>query len=85
MTGQGLTPAELREAGQALADVHDWSGSAWRRLGSEVPPLTRASVLADIDEMGKRLEEVRVLLASSELPAAAAPPARTGKALSSFG
>jgi hypothetical protein len=63
-----LTAGEKVEAGRALADVHNWSGSAWRRLGSGEPPATYASVLADMDEITKRLEEVRVSLSIAELP-----------------
>jgi hypothetical protein len=73
-----LTAGELCKAGAALADVHGWSGSAWRRLGSAVPPLTRASVLADIDEMAKRLEEIRLLLACTEFPAPVTAVTGTG-------
>lgn len=77
VTGE-LTPAEMVETGHALADVLSWSGSAWRRLFSPVPELTRDSVLADLDEIAKRLEEVRLLLGSAELPSVNGRSAGTG-------
>jgi hypothetical protein len=73
-----LTPTELVETGRALADTLSWSGSAWRRLFSPVPELTRDSVLADLDEIAKRLEEVRMLLGSAELPSVPERPSGTG-------
>jgi hypothetical protein len=73
-----LSNGELVAAGQAFADVRDWAGSAWRSLSSGVPPATRASVLASVDEMAARLEEIRLLLAGTELPATAGLAPRTG-------
>ena len=63
-----LTPGEKVAAGRALADVHSWAASAWRRLGAGEPPATYASVLADFAEIIKRVDEVRVLLSIAELP-----------------
>lgn len=57
-----LTTSERIAAGYALADVHSWAGIAWRSLGSA----TRSDVLASVDELAKRLEEVRTLLAGTE-------------------
>lgn len=70
MSEAELTAAERVETGLALADVHSWAGSAWRRLGTGQPPATYASVLADIDEMTERLEKVRAQLSGAELPSA---------------
>lgn len=80
MTSQALTPGERVEAGRAFADVRDWAGSAWRSLGSPVPPATRSSVLASVDELVKRLEEVRALLGGTGLPSALQAPGRAGDA-----
>jgi hypothetical protein len=73
-----LTAEELTETGAAMADVHAWAGSAWRRLGIPVPPVTRASVLADVDELAKRLDGVRGMLAGTEDPSPAGPSTGTG-------
>lgn len=74
----GLTPGERVAAGRAFADVHDWAGSAWRSLESVVVPPTRASVLASVDELAKRLEEIRLQLDMPELPSANWQSAGTG-------
>lgn len=57
-----LTPGERVSAGHAFADVRNWAGIAWRSLGSA----TRSDVLASVDELSKRLEEVRMMLVSTE-------------------
>jgi hypothetical protein len=70
VTNRELTPGEKVKAASAFADVHSWAGSAWRSLQADVPPATRANVLASVGELIARLEEVRVLLSGAELPSA---------------
>jgi hypothetical protein len=65
-----LTDEELTTAGEAFAELHSWAGSAWRSLSASVPPPTRKSVLATVDELAARLAEVRAQLGDAELPSA---------------
>jgi hypothetical protein len=78
VTNRELTPGEKVKAGAAFADVYDWAGSAWRSLRADVPPATRANVLASVDELIAHLEEVRALLSGTELPSVNGDASRTG-------
>ena len=49
-----------REAAGAFEDVHRWAGPAWRRVATGTA--SRASILADVDDMTTRLEQLRVAL-----------------------
>jgi hypothetical protein len=60
-----LTPGEQVAAGEAFADVRNWAGIAWRTLAAPAPA-TRSDVLASVDELAKRLEEVRQLLGGAD-------------------
>lgn len=76
MTAPELTPAERVEVGHALADVHSWAGLTWRRLGTSEPSTT--SILVDVGDMAKRLNDIRALLGRAELPSDGGQPAGTG-------
>lgn len=78
VSADSLTSEELTTAGEAFAEVHSWVGSAWRSLSASVPPPTRKSVLATVDELTARLEEVRAQLDGTELPSANGQSAGTG-------
>jgi hypothetical protein len=63
MVSGDLTPVEAVEAGEAFADVHCWAAPAWRRVATGTA--SRASILADVDDMTTRLEQLRAVLLKS--------------------
>jgi hypothetical protein len=58
-----LTPAEMLEAAATFAELHRWAAPAWRHVATG--QASREAILADVDDMTTRLEELRAFLLKS--------------------